>query len=309
VTRFLTLTETVWRIWRVWLEDDGSGEKAKKSEIEAEGEHALGRPPIHKLYFAESRKADQGAVPLSLLTRPAVVARALLNTKSQADADLLAAVTRWFMAGVGSEELPDVYGPGVVWKVTDSAAKLMVAQGDVNHIREKREWVNLYIGEILRLLKFRGGMAEIEANTGSGLKLAMERTDLENELRATAGQLEATELEMMRQAVCLVTGKEIKPENAAEELGYSITYNKDFTLEPLGEMLDNVKKWLDCSFAAEDVPAMGQEMLRQLANTLMREGTPTHVEAVKQINAATFEGVGGAGPEVPAIEPKAAEDE
>ena len=37
------------------------------------------------------------------------------------------------------------------------------------------ERIQLVQGEILRLLKFRGGMAEIAAHAGSGLKLALER--------------------------------------------------------------------------------------------------------------------------------------
>ena len=289
VTRFLTLTSEGWRIWESapLSKTAGGGTKVR---LVAEGTHPLGRPPIAKLYFGESRKPGQAGVPLSLLTRPAVVAKVLLNMKSQADADLLAAVTRWLLTGVGSDELPDSYGPGVVWKIPNPESKLMVVQGDVNHIIEKRAWVTLYIEEILRLLKFRGGMAEINASSGSGLKLAMERTDFENELRSTAEKLEATELEMMRQAVVLVTGTEIKPEDAADALGYKVHYNRDFTLEPLGEMLDNLKTWCDsCQFLSDDVPEITREMLRQVVNMLVRDDSPEHDKMMDEIDTATLE--------------------
>jgi len=286
VTRFLTVTGTEWRLWRV-LQATAGGRR--RVDLVGRGANPLGRPPIVKLYFAESRKAGHGGVPLSLLTRPAMVARVAMNIKSQADADLLAAVTRWMLSGVGAEELPDAYAPGVVWKIPNPDARLQIAQGDVAHIREKRKWLALYLAEILRLLKFRGGMAEVEAGAGSGLKLAIERTDLDNELRAVAGQLEATELEMMRQAVCLATGDDIRPERAADELGYSVTYNRDYVLEPVGEMLDNLRTWMcDCGPVAAEVPEIGREMTRQVANMLARAGTDAHAQATAEIDRAAF---------------------
>jgi len=287
VTRFLTVTGSEWRLWRVM--QTAAGDARRRVDLIGRGANPLGRPPIVKLYFSESRKPGQGGVPLSLLTRPAMVARVAMNIKSQADADLLAAVTRWMLSGVGSEDLPDTYAPGVVWKIPNPEARLQIAQGDVAHIREKREWLGLYLAEILRLLKFRGGMAEIEAGAGSGLKLAIERTDLDNELRAVAGQLEAAELEMMRQAVCLATGEVIPPERAAEALGYSVTYNRDYVLEPVGEMLDNIRTWVsDCGALSNQIPELGREMARQLTGALARAGTDAHTQAAAEIEQATF---------------------
>ncbi len=282
-TRFLTLTADQWRTWRAAA---ATGAGPARAELHGTGPNPLGSPPIIKLYFRESAKAGQGGVPLSLLTRPAMVAKVAMNLKSQADADLLAAVTRWMLSGAGAEELPDSYAPGVVWKIPNPDAKLQIAQGDVAHIAEKRQWVLLYLGEILRLLKFRGGMAEIKASAGSGLKLAIERTDLDNELRATAGQLEAAELEMMRQAVSLVTGKVIPPERAAAELGYDVVYNRDFVLEPVAQMLGNIRTWVaDCDAVSKDVPEITREMTRQLTNMITRDGTNAHAKAMEQIQA------------------------
>lgn len=169
----------------------------------------------------------------------------------------------------------------------DPAASLAVVQGSVEHIVEKRQWLLLYLGEILRLMKFRGGMAEISASSGSGLKLAMERTDLDNELRATAWQCERTELEMIRQAVVLATGEPIAPHQAAGMLGYSVTYNRDFVLEPVGEMLDNVRTWVaQCGPVAGELSEITREMARQLSNMLARDGSPQQRAMSDQIEQA-----------------------
>jgi hypothetical protein len=281
--RFLTVAADQWRLWSASSNQGGPRRVQRLSQ----GDNPLGRPPIVKLYFSESRKAGCGGVPLSLLTRPALVARVAMNLKSQADADLLAAVTRWTLSGADNGELPNCYAPGVIWKLANPDARLQIAQGDVAHIAEKRQWLLLYLAEILRLLKFRGGMAEIDASAGSGLRLALERTDLDNELRATAGQLEATELEMMRQAVSLATGVAIAPEAAAAELGYQVTYNRDYVLSPVGEMLDNIGRWLgNCGAVAGDVKEISREMTRQLANLLMRDGSDAYRITMEQIDGA-----------------------
>jgi hypothetical protein len=288
VTDFLTLTAGGYRLWRATRGPAGeSGERDLQVALLREGPHALGQPPAIKFYFSESQKAGQGGVPLSVLTRPAVVARVAMNLKSQADAELLASVPRWFATGFQKGELPDTYGGGMLISAQDPAATLSVVQGSVAHIVEKRQWLLLYLGEILRLLKFRGGMAEVNASAGSGLKLALERTDLDNELRATAAQCERTELEMMRQAVVLATGQPIAPHEAARRLGYGVTYNRDFVLEPVGELLDNIRKWVaDCAPVAADLTEVTKEMSRQLANMLVREGTSQHRKIAEQIDRA-----------------------
>jgi len=298
VSEYLTVGRDGWRLWRVStgseVGQDGKPAAVRKVELVGEGPHlGLSRPPIVKAYFAESQKPGQGGVPLGLLTRPAVVAKVAMNLKSQADAELLAAVPRWLATGFAAGELPDTYGGGVLISANDAAATMSVIQGDVSHIVEKRAWLLLYIGEMLRLLKFRGGMAEIAANTGSGLKLAIERTDLDNELRATASQFERIESEMVRQAVVLATGKPIAPERAADELGYSVTYNRDFVLEPVGELLENLATWIkQCGWAPENLPEITREMTRQLANMLAREGTPPYEAMIEQIDTAELTGGG-----------------
>jgi hypothetical protein len=292
VTDFLTLTAGGYRLWRAARGPAADGglpaaERQMQVSLLREGTHGLGIPPVVKFYFCESQKAGQGAVPLSLLTRPAVVARVAMNLKSQADAELLASVPRWFATGFQKGELPDTYGGGMLISAQDPAASLTVVQGNVEHIVEKRQWLLLYLGEILRLLKFRGGMAEITASAGSGLKLAMERTDLDNELRATAWQCERTELEMMRQAMVLATGEPIAPHQAARMLGYSVTYNRDFVLEPVGEMLDNIRTWVaQCGPVAGELTEITREMARQLANMLARDGSPQHRGMSDQIEQA-----------------------
>lgn len=290
LTDFLTLTAGGYRLWRAARApvDDGDDQGVQVALLR-EGSHSLGRPPVVKFYFSESQKSGQGGVPLSLLTRPAIVARVAMNLKSQADAELLASVPRWFATGFQKGELPDTYGGGMLISAQDPAATLNVVQGNVGHIIEKRNWLLLYLGEILRLLKFRGGMAEINATSGSGLKLAIERTDLDNELRATASHCEWIEQEMMRQAVVLATGQQVEPRDAARELGYSVTYNRDFVLEPVGEMLDNIRAWVsECGPVASGMTEITREMARQLANMLTREGSPQHRRISEQIDKASL---------------------
>ncbi|MCK4625072.1 MAG: hypothetical protein KAV00_07165 [Phycisphaerae bacterium] len=285
ITHFLTLTEAVWRKHRAerTLDESGKGDNLKV-ETE-EGFHSFGHPPIIKFYFAESQKPEQGAVPLSLISRPAMIGKVALNLKSQADVDLFAAVARWMFAGV--ENPPSSFGPMALYHTTNPEAKLTVVQGDVQHIREKREWLVLYLLEILRLLKFRGGMGDVEGNAASGVKLALEMTDLQNELRATASFLEQTELEMMRQAVILITGKDLPPEKAADELQYTVHYNRDYILEPVKDMLANIKVFVnDCGLVVEEVPEMAREMLRQLQNMLVRDGSPASVKILDEIENA-----------------------
>ena len=286
-TDFLTLTAAGYRLWRAAAPNNGDEAGTAQVALLREGSHSLGQPPIVKFYFVESQKSGQGGVPLGLLTRPAVVAKVAMNLKSQADAELLAAVPRWFATGFQKGELPDTYGGGMLISAQDPDATLRVVQGSVGHIVEKRKWLLLYLGEILRLLKFRGGMAEISATSGSGLKLAIERTDLDNELRATASHCERVELEMMRQAVVLATGRSIRPCGAAAELGYGVSYNRDFVLEPVGEMLDNLRKWVgECGPVASGLTEITREMTRQLANMLVREGSPQHRRISEQIDQA-----------------------
>ena len=228
-------------------------------------------------------------MPISLISRPALIAKVALNLKSQADADLLAAVARWMFTG--RETPPDVFGPLMMAASQDTESKLMVVQSDVNHIHEKREWLMLYILEILRLLKFRGGMGNVEVSQGSGVRLTLEMTDLLTELRDTAALMEATELEMMRQAVSLSTGTEIPPENAKEELEYSARYERDYTLEPIDKMLANIEKWMTkCGFLPEQIPEVGKEMIRQLGNMLVREGSAAAEQIDLEIDALKPEG-------------------
>ena len=297
---FLTLSADGYRLWRASCPKSPTSPKSPSGSqagdgddtpadvvLLREGSHSLGQVPVVKFYFSESQKPGCGGVPLSLVTRPALVARVAMNLKSQADSELLASVPRWLATGFQKGELPDTYGGGMLISAQDPSATLRVVQGDVGHIIEKRQWLLLYLGEILRLLKFRGGMAEINASAGSGLKLAMERTDLDNELRATASQCERAELEMMRQAVVLATGDSVAPHEAAGRLGYSVTYNRDFVLEPVGEMLDNIRTWVaGCGAVSASLTEVTREMTRQLANMLVRDGSPQHERISEQIDTA-----------------------
>ena len=296
-THFLSLSVDEWIERRSRKDDDGE----LRTEIIGRGPNSLKKPPIIKLYFSESQKPGQGAVPISLISRPALIAKVALNLKSQADVDILASVARWLFTG--REAPPDAFGPLMLIASQDPESKLMVVQSDVQHIVEKREWLMLYLLEILRLLKFRGGMGNVDVAQGSGVRLTLEMTDLLTELRDTASLMEATELEMMRQAVSLQTGTEIPPERAADELEYAVNYNRDFVLEPVEQMLANIERWMTkCGFISEQVPEIGKEMVRQLGNMLAREGSPAAEQMELEIEAADMEGTSEASTPKPETE-------
>lgn len=286
VSIFLTLTGNNWIVYTVTSTSEGEGKSTKITSVKGTYEN-IDVTPIIKAYFKESAKPGQCGVPLSLITRPAIIAYVLLNLKSQVDSELLAAIASYFMSG--TTEAPDSFGPNRVNTASDPDAKLTVIQSDVKHIVEKREWVVLYIREIMRLLKFRGTMASMEGNAGSGVKLALEFSDLNNELLAWAARLEELEIESMRMAVNMATGANIQKEGASEELGYTVRYAREFNLEPVGELLAHLKSLsVDSGFAAEQVPALTKEILKKLANALMQHGSPEFAEAVAQIEELTF---------------------
>ena len=296
--KFLSL---IGRQWRVWVATPGKNDL--KVTLLASGEHNLPRPPIVKLYFSESAKPGYFATPLSLVTRPTRIAIVAMNLKSQADVDLLAAVPRWFLSGFDGDV--DSYGPTTLIRAAQPEARMAVIQGDCAHIAEKREWLMLYLHEILRLLKFRGSMADLEGSASSGVKLALEHNDLHNELRSTASQLERADIEMMRQACVLATGEDISSANAQEILGYDVSYERDFVLEPVGEMLDNLRRLaVDCSWVAEETPSMVKEILRQISDALVRPGSNRAAEIEQEIEEAGLEGIAAFRPAESLGEPK-----
>jgi len=292
-TQFLTLSAPAGSEKGKWVfrkaKRDSESEAGVQLKETKKGTHPLSKPPIIKLYFAESQKWGQGGVPISLISRPAMVARVALNLKSQADADLLAALATFFFTG--REKPPDKFGPLMCIASEDPNATLSVVQGQVQHIVEKREWLMLYILEILRLLKFRGGMGSVEVSQGSGVRLNLEMTDLFNELRETAALMERTEVEMMRQAVSMKTGTEIPPKEAQDVLKYSARYERDYILEGVEKMLGNIERWIaKCGFLSEQVPELTKEMLRQLSNVLLREGSPAAEQIETEIKKADLSG-------------------
>jgi len=99
--RYLTLTSDEWRLYEV----DGDRETPVRF---SSGAMRLGIPPVIRFYYRESARPEYRGVPLSLLTRVAPVARALLNLISQGQLDIymaigvLAAVTDRTMNGWGT---------------------------------------------------------------------------------------------------------------------------------------------------------------------------------------------------------------
>ena len=273
-TQYLTVTPSEWRLYEVSTE-------SRQPTTVTIGTHTLGVCPVVTFYLKESAKSDYPKVPLSLLTRIAPIARYLLNLISQIQLDIYRNIGFLVATGVEADQVPTEITPMGCWALPDGATLQDVA-GPVEHIREKRELAQMLIEAILRIGKLAGHSGKLKARATSGVQVAVERTDLDNEMQMTASQAEAVEAEIVRLAVSRAIGRPV----TADELGYAVEYNKKFVLTGVSEIIDNIASLVKTDTHVQ-VPEPLRILLRQLIGALAGEDDKAYAAAIQQIAAMT----------------------
>ena len=275
VTRYLTVTPDQWRLYEAG-DDDQTPATVRSGHI------ALGVCPIVPFYFKESMRADYPKVPLSLLTRIAPIARYLLNLTSQIQIDIYRNIAFLVATGVDAERIPREITPMGCWALPEGASLQDVA-GDVAHIQAKVQFAQVLMEAILRIGKLTGATADLKSRAASGVQVAVERTDLDNEMRMTACQAEEVERQLVHLAVSRHQGR-LVPHDA---LNYSVEYNKKYVLTPVGELVRQLREFVAADVHAE-VPTILRIMLRRLLNALCKEDDAAYKTAMAQIDEAIF---------------------
>jgi len=276
--QYLTLSESSWTLYTSSVDNE------ETSVVEVHGPIAGGNVPVIPFYWSESIKADAVKVPIPLLDRPAPIARAMLNLVSQGQLDILMSIGMIAVFGVKADQLPTEVGP-MCFLGFDEGSTLQHVTPDVSHIEEKRNWLGMMGTQILRLGKLTGVTGELMGRASSGLQVAIERTDLDNEMAATAGQAEQVEEDIMRLMVSRSVGKEV----TAEELGYSVEYNKKYILVGVNSLLEEAKLFTELG-VNKKVPELMRVMLDRFKSAVIRPSDEKNKLIDKEIAAADFEG-------------------
>ena len=163
-------------------------------------------------------------------------------------------------------------------------AELKDVAGDVNHIKVKIELAQLLMEVILRMGRLTGGTGDLKSRAASGVQVAVERTDLDNEMKATAVQMGEVDGEIVRIAASRFTGKEIR----RDDLGYSAEYNQKYILTSPGELIREMREFVGTDVHGQ-VPGMLQIMLRRLLDALARDDDPSYEAVVAQIEGLQAE--------------------
>lgn len=289
--QYLTMLRDEWRLYQVTTDAKGENQR-----IEQTGGHfSLGTVPVVPLYFKASSRADYPQVPLSLLTRIAPIARYMLNLLSQSQLDLYASVAFFALLGVDPKDAPDSISPMTIWCLPSAVPGTTVTVQELGRqigpIREKREWLRVLMEVILRIGKLTGGTGDLQSRASSGVQVAVERTDLDNELRMTASQLEAVERRIIQLALSRWKGKLIE----ADEIGYSVQYNKKYVLTAVTELIRQAKEFFSMN-VHEEVQGLAKILLGKILDASLSDDDARYAEALKEIKAASLDGLAGAEP-------------
>ena len=285
VRRFLTVTPHEWRLYELTDQDDGPAATVRTGPI------SLGLCPIVPFYFKQSTRPDYPKVPLSLLTRIAPISRYLLNLVSQIQIDIYRNIAFLVATGVSPQSIPAEIAPMGCWALPEGA-KLQDVAGDVEHIRVKLQVVRTLMEAILRIGKLTGAAGEMKGRAASGVQVAVERTDLDNEMRMTACQAEQVERDLAWLAVCRYKGRLVP----RSEIRYSVEYNKKYVLTPVADLVRQAREFAAMGIhTAADVPALMKILLRKILDAVSKEDDPAYQQALQEIEAAAFARAGGQG--------------
>ena len=271
--RYVTYTPDIVRVYSV----TGTG---KDEEINVtEMPHNMGIVPVVQVYWGRSIHDDQKAIATSLMSQLSPIARYMLNLMSQGQLDLYMTVAFFVAIGVTAAEVGEALSASCIKAFSDPAASFSPVFTDVKHITEKREWLDYLSLQMLRIGKILGLNATLEGRASSGVQVAVEASPLHSELSATACTLETSEIEIMR----LLVSRKIGSPVSTEELGYSVDYNKTFTLQSTKSLIEEAAA-LSKVVGVSEVPQLMQVLLRKILSASAREGSPEHDAALEEIN-------------------------
>ena len=274
--RYLTLTSDEWRLYEV--SEDGEAPVRFSS-----GAMRLGIPPVVSFNYRESVRPEYRGVTLSLLTRVAPVARAMLNLVSQGQLDIYMAIGVLAAIGVDADRLPKEMAP-MCWLGLPDGATIQHIHPAVEHVQEKRKWIAMLAESILRMGKLIGATGEVTARATSGFQVAAERTDLDNEMSATAVQMEGVERDVIRLAISRMEGRLVDH----SEIGYSVEYNKRYVLAPASDLVAQAREFFSTGLAG-DVPQISRLFIGRILDSLMKKDDPRYSEIARAIETADFE--------------------
>ncbi|MCE5280248.1 MAG: hypothetical protein ABFD92_09240 [Planctomycetaceae bacterium] len=276
VRRYLTVMADQWRLYEV----DAEGPTRLWN-----GPIALGLCPVVSFYYKTASASEYPKVPLSLLSRIAPIARYLLNLVSQIQIDVYRNIGFLVATGVSPDQVPSEITPMGCWTLPEGAQLKDVA-GDVNHIRIKIELAQMLMEAILRIGKLTGSTGDLQSRASSGTQVAVERTDLDNEMQATACQAEQVEREIVRLAVSRHQGRLV----AHDEIGYSVQYNKKFVLTSVADLVAQARQFVSMGIH-QQVPTLLKVQLRKILDALTKDDDADYRTALNEIESAAFAGI------------------
>ena len=278
---YLTYTRDLWRLYQI--SGMGSG---RHTELVGEGPHMMGKVPVVQCYWASSVHDNLPSVPISLMSKLSPISENMLNLTSQGQLDLLLCIAFFKAIGIPPDQAPKGIGVGSVVTIDAPDGDFAPVFTDVKHIVEKREWLTLLTLAQLRIGKVLGLAATIEGRAQSGVQVAMEASPLHSELMATAGNLERCESEIVRLAVSRIRGEPV----AMADLGYSVEYNKRYTLQSPKDLIEQVSLLLGVN-GIDELPKLAKLYFRKLIDAAIRPGTDEYEAAVKELDSLTLEGI------------------
>ncbi len=278
VDRYLTYTRDSWILYS---EDYDNGETETQ-----EGNHTMGIVPVVQVYLGHSIHDDNHAIATSLMSELSPISRYMLNLTSQGQLDLFLSVAFFVATGVTPEQLGGEMGAALTKILPSPESDFKPVFSSVEHIAEKRAWLELASQQMLRKGKVLGLAGSTEGRARSGVQVAIESSPLHSELMSTANLLETSDIEIVRLAVSRVVGKPI----SVDDLGYAVEYNKVFTLQSAMTLIEELKAFSEVQGASE-IPSVTRLMIKRVVDSLVRQGSDEHKAITREIKAFTGDSV------------------
>jgi hypothetical protein len=242
--------------------------------------HNMGIVPVVQVYWGGSIQYPNEAIATSIMSQLSPLSQYMLKLSSQGQLDLFMSVAFFVATGIQPEELPKELGASFMVAMQTAEADLKPVFANVDHIVEKREWMQYIWMLMLKKGKVTGLSGTLDGTAQSGVQVAIEASPLHSELATTAGVLERAEVEIMRLAISRMEGRLI-PVN---ELGYSVKYSKNFTLQSTRTLIDELKALSEVEGVQQFAEIM-RVFMRKLANSIAMPGSPEHSKMIAEIDS------------------------